>query len=288
LRVNKETFIIFLLFLILFSPLSVSADMGPKPKITVIVTNTPNEEYYLDLLVNYDLPLSDNLHDLRETLDVEKMKILAEYNENGWYCALVHGTRNLIWGELTGEKAKGNVIHTFGYFGLPDLYKIIIVTPENEVVTTRTIEKKSYTSTVYYNYETGEITEGQGITLAWTYIKQFLMTFVCTLILESIILLIFHFKSGHTLRVFFITNLLTQIIMTLIMSTSLLIVGIYASYVVLIAVEVIITAIEATAYAFIIKEGTKRKRVAYAVIANLISSLAMLPLMYFEYLLFIY
>lgn len=273
-------------FIFLF-PTVVSADMGPKPRLTVIVTNPPEGEYYLDLLVDYDLPLSDNLEGRRDTLDSVKLSLLENYRKNGWYAALAHGTRTPIWGSLTGEHGDGVVTHTFGYFGVPDRYKIIIVTPENEVITTRAIEKKSYTSTVYYDYATGDITEETGLTLAWTYTRQFLMTLFPTIIIEGIILLLFRFKTSHTLGVFFFTNLITQAGLTLIMSTSLLKLGIYASYVVLLPVELVIIAVEVAVYALLLKEGKNSKRVAYAIIANVISGLALLPLMYFEYMLFI-
>lgn len=286
-RLNKLFALLFLTIIIFSFPLTVSADLGPKPKLTIIVKNPPTKEYYLDLLIDYDLPLKDNLHGQRDTLDQEKLKSLEEYSKDGWCAALAHGTRAKLWGNLTGEISDDVNKHTFGYFGLPDTYKIIIVTPENKVIVTKTIERKSYTSTVYYDYATGEVTQQKGLTLAWTYTKQFLMSFICTLIIEGLILLIFRFKTTHTLWIFFFTNLITQSAFTIIMSTSLLMFGIYASYVVLFAVEIIITAVEATAYAFLIKEGKKRKRVAYAVIANIISSLALLPLMYFEYILFI-
>lgn len=285
--VHKKAFLVFsIVFLSLF-PVTVSADMGPKPKLTVIVKNPPEDEYYLDLLVNYDLPLCDNLTEPIKVLDKEKIELLTEYNENGWYSVLVHGTRYTVWGKLTGEPCKEGRKHTFGYFGLPDQYKIMIVTPENKVIVTRTILKKSYVSVVTYDYETGEVIEDQGISLAWTCIKQFLMSFVCTLILESVVLLLFRFKTTHVLRVFFMTNLITQVFMTFVLSTALLMFGIFASYVVLLGVEIVIAITEAIVYTSLFKEGTKTKRVAYAITANLISGLAMLPLMYLEYLLFL-
>jgi hypothetical protein len=76
--------------------------------------------------------------------------------------------------------------------------------------------------------------------------------------------------------------------MTLFMSTSLLKLGLYSSYAVFFIVEVIIAICETFAYLMLFHEGSISKRIAYAVTANLISSFAMLPLMYLEYLLFIY
>ena len=262
--------------------------MGPKPKISIIVINPPEEEYYLDILVGYDMPLNDNLKNKRDLFDPDKLTLLENYNKNGWYPALAHGTRLKLWGDLKGDRKEDVVTHTFGYFGVPDRYKIIIVTPDNQIKVSRTIERISYTSTVYYDYKTGAVTEQQGLSLAWTYMKQFLMSLIPTLIVEGFVLLIFRFKKAETLTIFFFTNVITLAVMTLFMSTSLLKLGLYSSYGVFFFVEVIITICEALAYIMLLNEGCISKRIAYAVTANVISSLAMLPLMYLEYLLFIY
>ena len=285
--VHRAVFTVVLFFMICTLTLSVSADMGPKPKLTVIVTNPPENEYYLDILVDYDLPLCDNLTGKRDTLDREKLKLLTEYNINGWYPALAHGTKKPVWGRLTGDYVNQQKSHRFGYFGLPDKYKIIIITPENNILVSPVIEKTSYSSTVYFDYSTGEVTEEEGLTLTWTYVRQFFMSLIPTLILEAMVLLIFRFKKAHTLIVFFITNICTQAVMTLMMSTSMLKLGIYSSYVVLFFVEIVIVIAEAAVYILIINEGKKVKRAAYAITANIISGFAMLPLMYLEYLLFI-
>lgn len=269
-------------------PLNAAADMGPKPKIKIIVTNPPEEEYYLDILVSYDMPLCDNLKGRRDLFDPEKMKLLENYDKNGWYPALAHGTRLKLWGDLKGDRKDGVMTHTFGYFGVPDRYKIIIITPENQIVVSREIERISYTSTIYYDYKTGEVTEQQGLSLAWTYMKQFLMSLIPTLIIEGFVLLLFRFKKAETLAIFFFTNVITISLMTLFMSTSLLKLGLYSSYAVFFIVEVAIAISETLVYLMLFHEGSIRKRIAYAVTANIISSLAILPLMYLEYLLFIY
>ena len=91
-HVNKSCFLLFLLLSILLIPLSASADFGPKPRLTVIVTNPPEEEYYLDLLIDYDAPLYDNIEDTRDLLDAEKLSLLENHGISGWYAALTHGT----------------------------------------------------------------------------------------------------------------------------------------------------------------------------------------------------
>ena len=38
-------------FLLAVLPVSASADMGPKPQITIQVQNAPDGDYYVDLLI---------------------------------------------------------------------------------------------------------------------------------------------------------------------------------------------------------------------------------------------
>ena len=43
-------------FLLAVLPVSASADMGPKPQITIQVQNAPDGDYYVDLLVPGEVP----------------------------------------------------------------------------------------------------------------------------------------------------------------------------------------------------------------------------------------
>jgi len=46
--------ITFLIIINLLFPFRTYADIGPKPSIKLIVLNPPKDEYYLDLLINYE------------------------------------------------------------------------------------------------------------------------------------------------------------------------------------------------------------------------------------------
>ena len=43
-------------FLLAVLPVSASADMGPKPQITIQVQNAPDGDYYVDLLIPGEVP----------------------------------------------------------------------------------------------------------------------------------------------------------------------------------------------------------------------------------------
>ena len=104
------------------------ADMGPKPSLTIIVENPPEGEYYLDLLVNYDKAYSKLTEETKAGLNAEKLKILEDFSEDGWYPALAHGTSVPLTGTVTGKKNGDTMVHGFSYLGVPDTFKVIIVT----------------------------------------------------------------------------------------------------------------------------------------------------------------
>lgn len=103
---RKNVFILFsVCFLLFFAfPFTASADMGPKPSITVIVKNPPSGEYYLDLLRCYtNEDKATSYLDKKDQYDQTKLSLLDHYDTNGWRSALVHGTKAPLFGQLTGE-----------------------------------------------------------------------------------------------------------------------------------------------------------------------------------------
>lgn len=124
------TAVLLSLFIVL--PVAVAADTGPKPTIKIIVKNAPTETYYLDLLINEDQDY-DNLSNERSQFDTVKLGLLEQYNQDGWFPALAHGTKMPLWGDLIGKRQGTDCVHDFGYFGRPERFKIIIITPDNQV-----------------------------------------------------------------------------------------------------------------------------------------------------------
>ena len=72
-RISAALTSLLLLTFVLVLP--VSADMGPKPQITITVINPPEGEYYLDLLEQHDPgdTLYSNLNDEELTALPEQM-----------------------------------------------------------------------------------------------------------------------------------------------------------------------------------------------------------------------
>lgn len=89
----KKSFRVCILFAVCISVLmlfatNVSADMGPKPSITINTNGTVGEKYYLDLLVDYDSEYKNLSEEDISELDPEMYKALSEYTDGTWYPAI--------------------------------------------------------------------------------------------------------------------------------------------------------------------------------------------------------
>lgn len=258
-----------ILSLILLLPSAVSADTGPKPTIKIIVKNAPVETYYLDLLINEDWDY-DNLRDERSQFDAVKLGLLERYNQDGWYPALAHGTQMPLWGDLIGTRQGTECVHNFGYFGTPDIFKIIIVTPDNQVIVSQVLHRQTFNMTLTYDYSTGTISQ---LSLGMTYFLQILSTLLPTLIIEGLLLLLFGFSLRQNFWPFLLVNLATQILMTAVLGRAAITDGMLIAYLLFIPIEFFIMIIESVAFAFLLKQHRKRRRIAYAIVANMVSAL---------------
>lgn len=283
--------------LFLAVPSTASADMGPKPSITVIVKNPPSGEYYMDLLRYYNdennvvSNLKEYHQDQDNLYDQTKLSLLDNYNTDGWRSALVHGTRVPMFGKLTGTNENGQIKHTFSYI-VPDEYKVILVTPDNRIAVSNKMKKETFRETVTLDYSTMNIpSDGSEGTFQVTkqsniildYLLQFLMTYLPTILIEGLILLLFRFSLKANWKPFLLVNFITQVIMTFLLGTTLLKSGLVSCYFAFFPIEIGIIVAEAIAYSILLKEHTVKRRVSYAITANLASAAAGFLMMPFEF-----
>ena len=128
---------------------SALADSGPKPLLTVRVKNAPQELYYLDVLAEGEYESHSYGSGESEysgidwnytpeeaaALDAELLDTLRAAVPEGWQACTAEGTGGApMWGDLEGEDSgrQGVRLHTFGYFGLPDTYRILIATADGD------------------------------------------------------------------------------------------------------------------------------------------------------------
>lgn len=259
--------IISLIVAVIFTQLDSQAfaDMGPKDQLTVHVVNPPDELYYLDLLTQDARTYNNFYEGERETLNQDMVKLLYSYEDEGWKPALVEGTGVPMWGNLIGEPDGDEMTHTFGYVGLPDTYRIIIVTESGEISVTDAYTRKALQSSITYDY----LNKQSAIPPVWlSYMLQFITTFVPTLFIEGIVLVLFGFNLKENLRVFLTLNLLTQIILTLTLGMTLIKHGPITVYFTQFTTEILILVAETYFYGRLLKGKSTEHRYAYGVVAN--------------------
>ena len=248
---------------------NVYGDMGPKPTLEILVEYAPKSPYYLDLLVDYT---SDHLYQYIEADELEYKEIfntLKDYNTDGWRPALVTGTRVPLSGKLTGTDEGTFKRHSFGYLGVPDRFKIIIVTKDNEMIVSENIlERKAFNTVAHFDCKTKLIKEKHYILPA---VKQFIATSLATLIIEGLILLLFRFSLKKNLKPFLIINMITQLLLAIIINISMYYMGIMMAILAYVAFEWVILISETMLFSKYLEGHTNKRRVFYSVTANLVS-----------------
>ena len=257
-------------------PVTARADMGPKSSLEIIVSNPPKGQYYLDLLVDYNGKTIYKSIINESKYDADKIKILKEYRYGNWRPALLTGTRYPMHGELIGTPKGNKMVHKFSYFGVPDRFKIIILTSDNKIIVSNEIHKKTFNSTVYYNFKTNSAKERP---IILSCLLQFLFTCSCTLVIEGIILLLFRFSIKQNWKPFLTINIITQIFLNFILSVVMFTHGLLTAYILYIPLELIILIAEIICFRKYLNQHTKLRRTLYAITANVVSFVLGFPIM---------
>ncbi len=268
------------------------ADSGPKPHLTVRVKNAPQEPYYLDLLAEGEWDAADGYDGIEwsysdeeaAALDQELLALLRASVPEGWHACTAEGSLGApMYGDLYAEStdALGDPLHSFGYLGVPSVYRIIIATESGKVWISDTLERKvlQCSATVDWADGTAEAEETTVTTppVFVGYVLQFLATLVPTLVIEGVLLLLFGYSWKRNWRAFLFVNLVTQGLLAL--ASSLLTIGNGASFwnyfFFLIPAELVVLLVELYLYAGrgLLKGQSKPRAAAYAAAANLSSAL---------------
>ncbi len=269
---------ILLLLAMMLLTVSALADSGPKAQLTVKVVNAPNELYYLDLLAEGeyehegDSDFSSLSDEERAALDDELLDALRAAVPDGWHACLAQGVNSPpIWGDLVGEDAgNGTQLHTFGYVGVPDTYRILIVTKSGESWVSDTLHRATLQSsaTVDWTARTANVPSP-----ATAYALQFLCTLLPTLLIEGLLLFAFGYRSKRSWRVFLLVNLVTQGAFAVYLAVIVLNHGVSGwSLLFYIPIEIIITAVELLCYRRLLTEKGKGRATGYAIVANVCSA----------------
>ena len=133
-----------LLAVLLLLTTAVLADMGPKPQLTVVVEHAPSELYYLDLLAEGEYEYDPDFAMDETGLDPELLAAFRAAIPDGWHACIAEGTTGApIWGELTGDPVATTYHHSFRYYGVPETYRILIVTASGETFLSDVLTRSS-------------------------------------------------------------------------------------------------------------------------------------------------
>jgi len=296
-------FIVTILVLPAIPQLIARADAGPKPYITVYCHNLPEgvSEIYLDLLID-EPPLEegygfrfgsmDQNYDPGNYYDGELLDILRNYNVGGWRPALVTGTSLPLWAELRHVVKNGEAVSGFDYFGVPDRFKVIVVTENGDVAVSNVIERKAFGCVVDFDYADqsvastnleapdypdddrryGEAAASERNPVLHTII-QLSFTLSSTYIIEGIILLLFRFSLRRNWKPFVFVNLGTQLALNVFVAIIKYFNGTGAAILACFVAEIVILIVEMVLYSFLLKQHSKLRRAFYAITANIASFL---------------
>lgn len=278
---------ILLLLTAMLLTVSALADSGPKAQLTVKVENAPSEPYYLDLLEKGDyqghtygsgdgddtysgLDWSYSEEEIA-ALDDELLDALRAAVPEGWHACTAQGTNGApMWGDLIGSDAGGVRLHSFRYHGVPDTYRIILVTKSGESWVSGVLHRATLQSsaTVDWAAKTAAAPSA-GV----AYALQFLCMLIPTLLIEGVLLYVFGYRSKKSWKRFLLVNLITQGGFAVYLAVTVLNHGVSGwSLLFYIPIELVITLAEVLLDRWLLTEKGKGRAMGYAIVANIHSA----------------
>ncbi len=276
------------LMCLLFS-FTASADTGPKPSVRIRFEGLSDEVCYATLLslrdssgpARYwngkeapDYYVSDNGAD--EELDTlakykSVWKKMVEYSDPDNYYFLQR-----IW-------KLGEVKELAWTYYPPDSFKILLYYPESDTFIGSGIYER-YAFDSYYTVNAQNLTETSDVFTAeksydykWEMISL-VARILITILIETVIALVFAYRSQREFTVIFAVNIITQIILNIALNIENYKEGYMAFTAYYIFFELMIFAIEAAVYSFTLKDQKKSRNILFALVSNTVSFAAGLML----------
>lgn len=274
-----RVFPVLLLCLFCLVPIAY-ADMGPKPELTVTVLNAPEETLYIDLLAEGTPPRDRPPYD-QTGLDQTVMEQLHSLEGDGWVLAVSTGRSIPVFGNVyPSGNTNGKPVYHFSYTGLPGEFKLAAATVDEVKTTELFVRDRFYTNAVY-DWAANTLTYATPTPLLWT--AHLASTLIPTLIIEGLVFWLFGFRAKRSWVVFLCVNAATQIALHLVcaaLDVSVMDMAFFwLFYLFLLVPELVIWGVEAAAYAALLPEHSRGRRVGYAFAANILSyTVSYLPL----------
>ena len=255
---------LFLLFTVLFLSICtrpVSADMGPKPSVTISFQNAPDHPYYVTLLSTQEFygpwgPLSE------EEIANQEEELRPAYEAFQDYAE-----RNGLYFLNYVQECSENDQFKWSYYP-PETFRIAVYDAVSKTLKVSDTCKREAFYT-YYNVDlnTGELLPENDPHLS-PYLLSFALRMILTIMIEVFIALLFGYKEKKEIKTIIIANIVTQLLLNVIMLFLDYYSGMLVWLFVFPALELGVFLTELLVYLFLFKNHKKLKTFFYTLIAN--------------------
>lgn len=261
-----RVFPVLLLCLLCLVP-TAYADIGPKPEVTITVVNAPEGVLYLDLLTQGE-PMDQPYSNSNGECDPALLDNLRSLEGDGWVLAYTTGTKGPpVFGDV---RPREDGTWRFSYVGLPESFRVAAATAD-EAKAAEVSYTRDFVDNIVYDWQANTVREATPPPLR--FLVRLAATLIPTLLIEGALFWLFGFRERRGWLVFLAVNTATQVGLHLAVGSILPQAGWhFLNYTLTILIpELIIWAAEAAAYAFLLREHSRGRRVGYAFAANFAS-----------------
>ncbi len=266
----KQLLYILVMLIMVSRPMSVSADIGPKPSVKIEFIGLEEEEYYVTLLSENDStgPWSHGNEYYEYMGDEAVFHKFSEYEDADGYYFLSYM-----------EECSDDDVFEWNYYP-PQKFKVLIYLPEKDsfIATEQIYERYAFDS--YFTVHVSEI-EALPIEVEETYdfsmeIVSLIARVILTIGAEILIALLFWYRDKKSLIIIALANVVTQVGLNVLLNVINYNSGQYAFVFHYVWMEIVVFIIEALIYNKLIgcknkATGRKYHPWAYAAVANIVS-----------------
>ena len=239
----------------------VSADMGPKPSVTITISDPPEGRYYVTLLGNeehgpWGFVNEENMEaDVSGEEETEAYKAFLTYEDEEGY-------------RLLNYVSECSEDHEFKWsYYPPENFKIAIYSVKDQSLkVSQAINREAFEA--YYDVNFKNDMSVSEDTRLGRRIALFAIRVIVTIGVELLLGVILGYRSKSEIRTIIITNLITQVTLNLFMSLIDYSTGAYAWLIFFPIGELIVLVIEMIVYLIKFKGQNKFKTVLYSMFAN--------------------
>ena len=264
---------IMTILLALSLPVISLADTGPKPSVQITVENPPDHICYATLLGNIEY------YGPYQAVEVprEGEEAPGKEEDRAFNAFFNYASQDdhYFWGMVFTIDGGS---FSWGYYP-PHDFKVLIYDPETDILYVSD-ETSRYAFDSFYTISLGR--DGSATLQKAPYFTKNLIGFfvrvMVTLAVEILIALLFGYRGSKEIRLIFIVNIITQVLLNLILSFADYHSGPSVWLIFLPMLEIGVFFIEAVVYAFGLKMHSKVRAVFYALVANLVTACLTVPI----------